>query len=213
MCDFGNGWWSLGGVCAAYRAPFGLLRTRRRGRKPAQISSLAETRFLLDGCADFWESRDCHIIEIPYIVPTARPASGGLFCFLGVDFLPERLRCGANQFARGASLLEKPAAFKRADTPICGVGAGCRSSRCRKIPRSCTTTGSSAQPGLNGNSGADPANCPGFSMRSRGSGHGRAVTIAAVRAKRRMVSGLIGRHLRPQPERKPMPRLRRFHCG
>ena len=38
--------------------------------------------------------------------------------FLGVDFLPERLRRGANQFARGASLWEKPATFKRADMAL-----------------------------------------------------------------------------------------------
>src|SRR3954451_17294008 len=104
-------------------APFGLLRTRRRGRKPAQISPLAETGFPLDGCSDFWESRSCHGRD-------SRLHAGGTArhwrasAFLGVDFLPERLRRDANQFARGASVFENLAAFKRADTTICGVEAG-----------------------------------------------------------------------------------------
>src|SRR3954454_12877560 len=116
------------------QAPFGLLRTRRRGRKSAQISPLAETGFPLDGCTDFWESLSCNRSEIPGFVPDSTARHWRALLFLGVDFLPERLRRGANQFACGASLLEKPATFKRADTPICGVVARCRSSRCRKIP-------------------------------------------------------------------------------
>src|SRR4051794_3085244 len=104
--------------------------------KSAQISSLAETGFPLDGCANFWESHDCDIEEIPDIVPDSTARLWRAFLFLGFDFLPERLRRDANQIARGASLCEKPATFKHADTASRGVVARCRSSRCRKIRHS-----------------------------------------------------------------------------
>src|SRR3954452_10663606 len=52
--------------------------TRRSGRKPAQISLLAEPALPLDSRSDFWESRSCHRIEIPGLCAggTARPWRG-----------------------------------------------------------------------------------------------------------------------------------------
>src|SRR4051812_7750850 len=66
------------GECSVMTSPWVVATTRRRGRKPAQINPLAETGFPLDGCTDFWESHLSHEIEIPGLVPEARPATGGL---------------------------------------------------------------------------------------------------------------------------------------
>ena len=111
-------------------APFGLLRTRRRGRK---LHPLAKIGSPLDGCSDFWEPRVCHSIEIPGFVPDSTARHWRASLLLGVGFLPERLRRRENQFARRASLCENLVAFKRADTRTCGVAARCWSSRCRKV--------------------------------------------------------------------------------
>src|SRR3954453_22288610 len=112
------------GKCSGMTSPWVVATTRRRGRKPAQISPLVKTMFPLDGCADFWESLSCNGFEIPGLVPEARPATGGLFLVWGVTSFQNGLRRGTNQFARCASVFEKPAAFKRADTTACGFGAG-----------------------------------------------------------------------------------------
>jgi hypothetical protein len=88
--------------------------------------------FPLDDRTDFWESRDCHVFEIPTFVPSSTAPVSGAFLFLGVDFLPERLRRGANQFAQRASVCENPVAFKRAETALYGIVAQRRSSRLRK---------------------------------------------------------------------------------
>src|SRR4051794_232766 len=89
--------------------------------------------FPLDDCTDFWESRCCDTDEIPsFALDSTAPASGA-FLFLGSDFLTERLRRGANQFARGASVRPIFAVFKVCRAGPCGFAARCRSSRCRKI--------------------------------------------------------------------------------
>ena len=123
--------------------------------------------FPLDVRSDFWEPRACHSLRFSASCRTARPATGGLFCFMGFDFLPERLRCGANQFAPRASLWENLVPFKRADTTPCGFGARCRLSRCRKNSRSRRGESVPNQPGLKENSGADATSRPGFSRRRR----------------------------------------------